>query len=207
MLTNPNTLGLFEQQLREVTDAVHEAGGLVYGDGANLNAILGVVKPADMGFDCLHINVHKTFSTPHGSGRTRARARSSSASASSRFCQRRWSSSAPTGTYRARLRSTQKHRSAEGLSRPLRHPRSRLHVHPDARRGRAAHAERNGGPERELPAGAAQRRLRSRLRAIMHARVRSFGSAAEERRMASGHWTSPSGCWTSGFIRPRSTFR
>lgn len=68
MLTNPNTLGLFEKQLREVTAAVHDAGGLVYGDGANLNAILGVVKPADMGFDCLHINVHKTFSTPHGSG-------------------------------------------------------------------------------------------------------------------------------------------
>jgi glycine dehydrogenase subunit 2 len=68
MLTNPNTLGLFEQQLREVTSAVHAAGGLVYGDGANLNAILGVVKPAEMGFDCLHINVHKTFSTPHGSG-------------------------------------------------------------------------------------------------------------------------------------------
>jgi glycine dehydrogenase subunit 2 len=68
MLTNPNTLGLFEQQLRQVTAAVHRAGGLVYGDGANLNAILGIVKPAEMGFDCLHINVHKTFSTPHGSG-------------------------------------------------------------------------------------------------------------------------------------------
>ena len=68
MLTNPSTLGLFEQQLREVTSAVHGVGGLVYGDGANLNAILGVVKPAEMGFDCLHINVHKTFSTPHGSG-------------------------------------------------------------------------------------------------------------------------------------------
>jgi glycine dehydrogenase subunit 2 len=68
MLTNPNTLGLFEKQLREVTAAVHRVGGLVYGDGANLNAILGVLKPADMGFDCLHINVHKTFSTPHGSG-------------------------------------------------------------------------------------------------------------------------------------------
>jgi glycine dehydrogenase subunit 2 len=66
MLTNPNTLGLFEQRLREVTAAVHRAGGLVYGDGANLNAILGIVKPAEMGFDVLHINVHKTFSTPHG---------------------------------------------------------------------------------------------------------------------------------------------
>jgi glycine dehydrogenase subunit 2 len=68
MLTNPNTLGLFERHLRDVTDAVHRAGGLVYGDGANLNAILGVVKPAEMGFDCLHINTHKTFSTPHGAG-------------------------------------------------------------------------------------------------------------------------------------------
>src|SRR5207245_1845581 len=68
MLTNPNTLGLFEKQLRAVTTAVHQAGGLVYGDGANLNAILGVVKPAEMGFDCVHINVHKTFSTPHGAG-------------------------------------------------------------------------------------------------------------------------------------------
>ena len=68
MLTNPNTLGLFEKELRQVTEVVHRAGGLVYGDGANLNAILGVVKPAEMGFDCVHINVHKTFSTPHGSG-------------------------------------------------------------------------------------------------------------------------------------------
>lgn len=68
MLTNPNTLGLFEKQLLEVTDAVHRAGGLVYGDGANLNAILGIVKPAEMGFDVVHINVHKTFSTPHGTG-------------------------------------------------------------------------------------------------------------------------------------------
>jgi glycine dehydrogenase subunit 2 len=68
MLTNPNTLGLFDTRLREVTEAVHRVGGLVYGDGANLNAIMGIVKPAEMGFDCLHINVHKTFSTPHGSG-------------------------------------------------------------------------------------------------------------------------------------------
>lgn len=68
MLTNPNTLGLFEQEILEVTAAVHEAGGLVYGDGANLNAILGAVKPADLGFDVLHINTHKTFSTPHGGG-------------------------------------------------------------------------------------------------------------------------------------------
>ncbi|MHB8630600.1 MAG: aminomethyl-transferring glycine dehydrogenase subunit GcvPB [Candidatus Limnocylindria bacterium] len=68
MLTNPNTLGLFEERVREVCAAVHQVGGLVYGDGANLNALLGVARPGDLGFDCVHINVHKTFSTPHGAG-------------------------------------------------------------------------------------------------------------------------------------------
>lgn len=68
MLTNPNTLGLFEERVREVCDAVHDVGGLVYGDGANMNALLGVVRPGDLGMDCIHINVHKTFSTPHGAG-------------------------------------------------------------------------------------------------------------------------------------------
>lgn len=68
MLTNPNTLGLFEENLREVTRLVHEAGGLVYGDGANFNAILGICKPGEMGIDVMHFNLHKTFSTPHGGG-------------------------------------------------------------------------------------------------------------------------------------------
>jgi glycine dehydrogenase subunit 2 len=68
MLTNPNTLGLFEEHVREVVDLVHGCGGLVYGDGANMNALLGVVRPGDLGFDVLHYNLHKTFSTPHGGG-------------------------------------------------------------------------------------------------------------------------------------------
>ena len=68
MLTNPNTLGLFESDILEITGIVHDAGGLVYCDGANLNAIMGVVKPGDMGFDCIHLNLHKTFSAPHGGG-------------------------------------------------------------------------------------------------------------------------------------------
>ena len=68
MLTNPNTLGLFEEHVREVVDLVHACGGLVYGDGAHLNALLGVVRPGDLGFDVLHYNLHKTFSTPHGGG-------------------------------------------------------------------------------------------------------------------------------------------
>ncbi len=68
MLTNPNTLGLFDQNVMEVLRIVHEAGGLVYGDGANLNALLGIAKPGLMGFDVMHFNLHKTFSTPHGGG-------------------------------------------------------------------------------------------------------------------------------------------
>lgn len=68
MLTNPNTLGLFDEHLEEVIRTVHECGGLVYGDGANLNALVGVMRPGDVGFDILHFNLHKTFSTPHGGG-------------------------------------------------------------------------------------------------------------------------------------------
>jgi glycine dehydrogenase subunit 2 len=68
MITNPNTLGLFEEQILEVIRTVHACGGLVYGDGANLNAIMGVVKPGELGFDVMHFNLHKTFSTPHGGG-------------------------------------------------------------------------------------------------------------------------------------------
>jgi glycine dehydrogenase subunit 2 len=68
MLTNPNTLGLFDENVTEIAEIVHNAGGLLYYDGANMNAIVGVVRPGDMGFDVLHYNVHKTFSTPHGGG-------------------------------------------------------------------------------------------------------------------------------------------
>ena len=68
MLTNPSTLGVFERHIREVCDIVHDAGGLMYCDGANLNAILGKARPGDMGFDVMHMNLHKTFSTPHGGG-------------------------------------------------------------------------------------------------------------------------------------------
>src|SRR5436189_5630649 len=68
MLTNPATLGVFERRIEEVARIVHQAGGLLYYDGANLNAILGKVRPGDMGFDVIHMNLHKTFSTPHGGG-------------------------------------------------------------------------------------------------------------------------------------------
>jgi glycine dehydrogenase subunit 2 len=68
MLTNPNTLGIFDPNIATITSIVHEAGGLCYYDGANLNAVAGIVRPGDIGFDCIHLNLHKTFSTPHGGG-------------------------------------------------------------------------------------------------------------------------------------------
>jgi glycine dehydrogenase subunit 2 len=68
MITNPNTCGLFEPELAEISEAVHQAGGYVYCDGANFNAIVGKVRPGDLGIDAMHINLHKTFSTPHGGG-------------------------------------------------------------------------------------------------------------------------------------------
>lgn len=68
MMTNPNTLGIFESRIPEIAAMVHEAGGLMYYDGANLNPLVGVARPGDMGFDVMHINLHKTFATPHGGG-------------------------------------------------------------------------------------------------------------------------------------------
>ena len=68
MLTNPNTLGLFEDDIAEICDVVHDHGGLVYCDGANMNALVGRARPGDMGFDVMHFNLHKTFSSPHGGG-------------------------------------------------------------------------------------------------------------------------------------------
>src|SRR5690606_6132227 len=68
MITNPNTLGLWDEHIQELVKLVHEAGGLVYNDGANFNAILGIAKPGELGVDIMHYNLHKTFSTPHGGG-------------------------------------------------------------------------------------------------------------------------------------------
>ena len=68
MITNPNTLGMFDRQIAEIADQVHDAGGLIYLDGANMNAILGITRPGDFGADMMHFNPHKTFSGPHGGG-------------------------------------------------------------------------------------------------------------------------------------------
>lgn len=91
MLTNPNTLGVFDPQIEEIARIVHDVGATLYYDGANLNAIMGITRPGDMGFDIVHFNLHKSFTQPHGGG-SPAPARSPSASGSRRTCGRRSSS-------------------------------------------------------------------------------------------------------------------
>ena len=141
MMTNPNTLGLFEEHLGEIARLVHEAGGLVYSDGANLNALLGRARPGDVGVDVMQINLHKTFTTPHGGGGPGSGAVGVVAQASSRSCP------SPTvekagDKYRLDYRSAAVDRPAAQLLRQLRHVRARLHVHPRAGRRRARRTRR-----------------------------------------------------------------
>src|SRR5262252_8264670 len=86
MLTNPNTCGLFENDVIEIAEAIHGVGGYFYGDGANFNAIVGRVRPGDLGVDCMHINLHKTFSTPHGGGASALRAAALCGAWAERLC-------------------------------------------------------------------------------------------------------------------------
>lgn len=148
MLTQPNTVGLFESDIEEITALIHSVDGLVYMDGANLNAILGIVQPAQMGFDIVHINLHKTFSTPHGGGGPGA---------------------GPIGVVK-RLEQylpvpiVQKTDSGYGWDydvedtvgrvhaflRKLRHSCSRLHIHLNAGKGGACHHFKTGNTECQL---------------------------------------------------------
>lgn len=107
MLTNPNTVGLFDSNILEITNIIHEAGGLCYYDGANLNAVMGIARPGDMGFDVVHLNLHKTFSTPHGGGGP-AQALSAAKPCLRSFCQNpHWATMQARGIYRcARFTAT-----------------------------------------------------------------------------------------------------
>jgi glycine dehydrogenase subunit 2 len=129
MLTNPSTLGVFERRIEEVAKIVHTAGGLLYYDGANLNAILGKVRPGDMGFDVIHMNLHKTFSTPHGGGgawcgssRCERKARAISAHSDRRQGQREISLA-------DRSRPAPIHRPPVGLHGQRWRVTSRIHLH------------------------------------------------------------------------------
>ena len=165
MLTNPNTLGVFEKDIVEIARLAHEAGALVYYDGANLNALVGIARPGDMGFDVVHLNLHKTFSTPHGGGGPGRRA------GRRRRAPHRFPADTDRRTRRRsllpRLRATEERRQGALVLRQLRHAGARVRVHPRVRRPSAVGRARRRA-QRALPAVAARRdssRWRSRRRA------------------------------------------
>ena len=169
MITNPSTLGIFEDQIDQVVAAVKEAGAIAYMDGANLNAILGRFRPGEAGFDIMHFNLHKTFSTPHGGGGPGAGPLGVSErlepflprpmpvlvdGRSRRGTGERLGGPLDAGrSIRARRRSPAQHRQGPLALRQLRHVRARLHLHPQQRRRRAAHDQRGRRAGRQLPAG------------------------------------------------------
>ncbi len=156
MLTNPNTLGVFDERIAEITRLVHEAGGTLYYDGANLNAIMGHTRPGDMGFDIVHVNLHKSFSQPHGGGGPGA----GPIAVSERIepflpvprVVRAEGADGAGASVRLRPRAPQVDRPAARLRRQLRRLRPLLRLHPQPRRRRARRGVRDRGPERQLPA-------------------------------------------------------
>ena len=210
MITNPSTLGLFEARIGELLDATHAAGALAYMDGANLNAILGRFKPGEAGFDVMHFNVHKTFSTPHGGGGPGAgpgrgpaehlvpflpaprvvREATTAASA--------WSAPGERPTSIGRMRSF------FGNTGVL--VRAYAYIRAHGARG-PARGQRRRGARRELPqapAGGTPTTCRSTA-PCKHEFVAS--AAAIKARPACGRWTSPSGSSTRASTRRRSTSR
>ena len=193
MLTNPSTLGLFEHGIEEIARIVHDVGATLYYDGANLNAIMGICRPGDMGFDIVHFNLHKSFTQPHGGGGPGAGPiavadriepflprPAGGAAVGSDAPQRR------RAVLRPRLRPAQVDRAPARLPGQLRRVRALLRLHPLAGRGGPARRLRGRRAQRQLPAGQAARRGRARapagrLRPHLHARVRPLGRADEAR--------------------------
>ena len=167
MVTNPNTLGIFEPQIQEIAAALHERGAMLYLDGANMNALLGVAKPGHMGADIVQLNLHKSFSTPHGGGGPGA------GPVAVKKASRAVSAAPAPEAFRCGLRIR---RRAAGLDRPdalvsqqLRHDRARVRVHPRARRRRPWDGEQARDPRRELRAHAAAAALSERDRRAVDA--------------------------------------
>ena len=170
MLTNPSTLGLFEERITEIADIFHDAGALLYYDGANLNAVFGISRPGDMGFDVVHFNLHKTFSQPHGGGgpgggpvAVRDMLDAVPARAAHRPHRRR---------VRLRLGRAEDDRQGARVRGAVRRVRPLLRVHADVGPGAPAHV-RGRRAQRQLRALAAARRLRPARRPPLHARVRA----------------------------------
>ena len=191
MLTNPNTCGLFEREIVEIAEAMHEAGAYFYCDGANFNAIMGKTRPGDLGVDAMHINLHKTFSTPHGGG---------GPGAGPVVLSERLAPFAPvpyvveTGRPPRLVEHTEGQpvlRPDDRLSRPDGHVRARARLHPVARRGR-------------LAAGLGRRRARGQLRAgrdgRSHERAVRRPPCMHE-ALFDDHWLKETGLTTLDFAK------
>ena len=206
MLTNPNTLGLFEEDIAEIAAAVHEVGGLLYYDGANLNAILGVTRPGDMGFDIVHMNLHKTFAVPHGGGGPGAGPVAVSArlaAVPARPAARRAPDDGSFGWAtppRIIGRVHAWHGNALALARAWSYI---LANGGDGLRRVAEGAVLNANWLRHRLPG----RLRPALRPAQHARVRGFDDQPPRRPRACGRSTSPSGSSRRASTRRPSTSR
>ena len=190
MLTNPSTLGLFDENIEEIRDIFHGVGALMYYDGANLNAVCGISRPGDMGFDVVHINLHKTFSQPHGGGGPGGGPIAVRASLEPFL---------PVPVVvkdgrrvPARLRPPEVDRQGARVHRAVRRLRPLVRVHARVR-ARPARDERGRGAERELHARAAQGGLRPAVRPALHARVRDQRAHPEARARDHARSTSRSG--------------
>ena len=186
MITNPNTCGLFEPDMKAISDAVHAAGAFVYCDGANFNAIVGKVRPGDLGIDAMHINLHKTFSTPHGGGGPGSGPVVLS-EALAPYAPLPFVAKYPDGSFKiveeetCRRGASQRLRADGRLPRPDGHVHPRARLHPQPRRRWPEASRRGRGAQRQLHLAQPGRRARCALRQErpVHARGDFLGQGFE----------------------------
>ena len=204
MLTNPSTLGLFDENIEEIAQIFHGAGALMYYDGANLNAVCGISRPGDMGFDIVHFNLHKTFSQPHGGG---------GPGGGPIAVRERLEPFLPVP---AVVRDGEAFRFDYDRPKTIGKVRGfygpfgvfvRSYAYIRAYGPGAARDVRGRRAQRELPARPSEGRVRAAVRPALHARVRPLGAAPQARARDHARSTSRSGSWTTTSTRRRSTSR
>ena len=205
MITNPNTLGLFETNIEAIAEVVHAKGGMVYLDGANLNALMGIAKPGHMGVDVLHMNLHKTFSTPHGGGGPGA------GPVAVKSALARLSAGATHRQSAANASSCEENGAKIGRARALvfwqlRRARAGLRLYSFARRRRARRGEPDGVAERQLHPEKIRKNLPACLQRTVHARMH-LHRPRPATEPASARSISPSACWITAIIRRPSISR